>query len=111
MGGKDKDKETEDRIEEVDVGQWPSHPIVAAEQHRDGVLRAKLSGNGVSRSTWRSVSEHRLILRLCCSGQTVSLLYESRIRHCLVSVGVISDLTSRASPVRAMGLEVQYFAE
>lgn len=43
--------------------------------------------------------------------QTISLLYESRIRHCLVSVGVISDLSSRSNPVRAMGLEVQYFAE
>lgn len=48
MGGKDKDKEAEGRIEEVDMGQWPSHPIVAGEQHRDGVLRAKVSGNGVS---------------------------------------------------------------
>jgi len=111
IGGKDKDKEVEDRIEEVDVGQWPSHPVVAAEQHRDGVLRAKVSGNGVSRDFRKFDAELRLISRSCSSEKTVSLLYESRIRHCLVSVGVISDLTSRASPVRAMGLEVQYFAE
>jgi len=72
MGGKDKEKEAEGRIEEVDLGQWPSHPIVAGEQHRDGVLRAKVSGNGVSYSTWRTVAEHRLNFALldrpcpCC---------------------------------------------
>lgn len=42
--------------------------------------------------------------------QSIALLYEARIRKCLVSVGVISDLLSRQRPVQSVGLEVQYFS-
>ncbi|WWC88282.1 uncharacterized protein L201_003189 [Kwoniella dendrophila CBS 6074] len=54
---------------------------------RDGVLKARLSGN------W-----------------SIALLYEARIRKCLVSVGIVSDLASRQRPIRSIGLEVQYFS-
>ncbi|WWC62998.1 uncharacterized protein I303_105596 [Kwoniella dejecticola CBS 10117] len=54
---------------------------------RDGVLKARLSGN------W-----------------SIALLYEARIRKCLVSVGIVSDLASRQRPIRSVGLEVQYFS-
>ncbi|BEJ08070.1 hypothetical protein CcaverHIS641_0501550 [Cutaneotrichosporon cavernicola] len=53
---------------------------------RDGVLKARLSGN------W-----------------SLALLYEARIRKSLVSVGLVSDVfggTGRA--IRGVGLEVQY---
>jgi hypothetical protein len=44
--------------------------------------------------------------------QLVSFLYESRIRKCLVSVGVVSDFSSRSSnPVKTIGMEVQYFSD
>ncbi|GMK56002.1 hypothetical protein CspeluHIS016_0210580 [Cutaneotrichosporon spelunceum] len=55
---------------------------------RDGVLKARLSGN------W-----------------SLALLYEARIRTCLVSVGLVSDVfggTGRA--LRGVGLEVQYYS-
>jgi distribution and morphology protein 10 len=42
--------------------------------------------------------------------QSISLLYEARIRNCLVSIGVMSDLLSRQKPIRSVGLEVQYFS-
>jgi distribution and morphology protein 10 len=42
--------------------------------------------------------------------QSIALLYEARIRKCLVSVGVISDLLSRQRPIQSVGLEVQYFS-
>ncbi|WVW85117.1 hypothetical protein I302_107154 [Kwoniella bestiolae CBS 10118] len=54
---------------------------------RDGVLKARLSGN------W-----------------SIALLYEARIRKCLVSVGIVSDLASRQRPIRSVGVEVQYFS-
>ncbi|WRT66738.1 uncharacterized protein IL334_003701 [Kwoniella shivajii] len=54
---------------------------------RDGVLKARVSGN------W-----------------SIALLYEARIRKCLVSVGIVSDLASRQRPIRSVGLEVQYFS-
>ncbi|KAI9634632.1 uncharacterized protein MKK02DRAFT_16182 [Dioszegia hungarica] len=56
-------------------------------EDRDGILKAKISGN------W-----------------SISLLYEARIRNCLVSIGVISDLVSRQKPIRSVGVEVQYFS-
>ncbi|KAK4684266.1 hypothetical protein P7C73_g5917, partial [Tremellales sp. Uapishka_1] len=54
---------------------------------RNGVLKARLTGN------W-----------------SFALLYESRIRNCLVSVGVVADLVSRQRPITSVGLEVQYFS-
>lgn len=58
------------------------------DKERDGVLKASLRGD------W-----------------SLALLYESRIRNCLVSVGLVSDVfsgTSRA--IRGVGLEVQYYS-
>ncbi|EAL17246.1 hypothetical protein CNBN0730 [Cryptococcus deneoformans B-3501A] len=57
------------------------------DDERDGVLKARLSGN------WQ-----------------FALLYEARIRNCLVSAGVLADLTGRQHPIRSIGLEVQYFS-
>lgn len=55
---------------------------------RDGVLKGRISGNGL-----------------------VSMVYESRMRQCLVSVGVVSDLSSRSRPIRGVGMEVQYLSD
>jgi distribution and morphology protein 10 len=59
------------------------------DHERDGVLKARISGN------WSLV-----------------LLYESRIRNCLVSVGLISDILSGNSgkAIRSVGLEVHYYS-
>ncbi|OWT35787.1 mitochondrial distribution and morphology protein 10 [Cryptococcus neoformans Bt1] len=57
------------------------------DDERDGVLKARLSGN------WQ-----------------FALLYEARIRNCLVSAGVLADLTGRQHPIKSIGLEVQYFS-
>lgn len=40
----------------------------------------------------------------------VSLLWEGKLRNCLVSVGVRADLSSRNMPLRGVGMEVMYFS-
>lgn len=40
----------------------------------------------------------------------VSLLWEGRIRNLLISLGVISDFSSRSKPIKAIGLELSYFS-
>ncbi|RSH90765.1 Mitochondrial distribution and morphology protein 10 [Saitozyma podzolica] len=64
-----------------------SASTLAVENERDGVLKARLSGNS-----------------------SIALLYEARIRNCFVSFGVVSDLLSRQRPIRSIGVEVQYFS-
>ncbi|WVQ73447.1 mitochondrial distribution and morphology protein 10 [Cryptococcus sp. DSM 104548] len=54
---------------------------------RDGVLKARLANN------WQ-----------------IALLYEARIRNCLVSAGINADLTGTQRPIKSVGLEVQYFS-
>ncbi|RXK40020.1 mitochondrial distribution and morphology protein 10 [Tremella mesenterica] len=56
-------------------------------EDRDGVLRARISGTG-----------------------SLAVLYEARIKNCLVSIGAVSDFTSRQRPIRSVGLEVQYYS-
>ncbi|KAF8974771.1 mitochondrial distribution and morphology protein 10 [Flammula alnicola] len=40
----------------------------------------------------------------------VSLMWEGRLRNMLVSLGVVSDLSSRAKPIKGLGLEVAFFS-
>lgn len=93
LGGSLRDDPGPDAEPElVDIAEKAMRQVGAArlkaEKERDGVLKASLRGD------W-----------------SLALLYESRIRNCLVSVGLVSDVfsgTSRA--IRGVGLEVQYYS-
>ena len=37
-------------------------------------------------------------------------MWEGRVKNLLVSLGVVSDLTNRSKPIRAVGLELAYFS-
>ena len=86
------------------------------DEERDGVIKARLSGNWVCLLSICSMVDLSVMLvqaaraRRLTDAQSISLLYEARIRNCLVSIGVMSDLLSRQKPIRSVGLEVQYFS-
>ncbi|KAG9047486.1 Mitochondrial distribution and morphology protein 10 [Tulasnella sp. UAMH 9824] len=40
----------------------------------------------------------------------VAIMWESRLRNALFSLGVVSDLSDRSKPIRSMGLEIAYFS-
>ncbi|KAH9940569.1 mitochondrial distribution and morphology protein 10 [Amylocystis lapponica] len=40
----------------------------------------------------------------------VSLLWEGRLKNILVSLGIVSNLSSRSKPIKAIGLELAYFS-
>ncbi|OBZ76117.1 Mitochondrial distribution and morphology protein 10 [Grifola frondosa] len=40
----------------------------------------------------------------------VSLLWEGRVRNILVSLGVVSNLSSRSKPIKTIGVELSYFS-
>ena len=42
--------------------------------------------------------------------QDISLLWEGRLHNMLVSFGIVSNLTSRSKPIKAIGLELSYFS-
>ncbi|KAG9219197.1 hypothetical protein CCMSSC00406_0001607 [Pleurotus cornucopiae] len=44
------------------------------------------------------------------TSQNVSLMWEGRLRNMLVSLGVVSDFSSRTKPIKAIGLELSYFS-
>lgn len=37
------------------------------------------------------------------------MLWEGRLRHVLVGLGVVSDLGNPSKPIKALGLELTYF--
>ncbi|KIR32166.1 mitochondrial distribution and morphology protein 10 [Cryptococcus deuterogattii MMRL2647] len=80
-------------VTDANAGELPQQvmPRLQRQQgiddERDGVLKARLSDN------WQ-----------------FAFLYEARIRNCLVSAGILADLTGRQHPIRSIGLEVQYFS-
>ncbi|TFK27091.1 hypothetical protein FA15DRAFT_614750 [Coprinopsis marcescibilis] len=53
---------------------------------------------------------HGVIKARASTNNDVSLMWEGRIRQMLVSLGVVSDLSSRSKPVKAIGMEVSYFS-
>ncbi|KAI0776030.1 mitochondrial distribution and morphology protein 10 [Trametes elegans] len=40
----------------------------------------------------------------------VALLWEGRLRNVLVSLGVVSNLSSRSKPIKSVGIELSYFS-
>ncbi|KAH9846952.1 mitochondrial distribution and morphology protein 10 [Lenzites betulinus] len=40
----------------------------------------------------------------------IALLWEGRLRNVLVSLGVVSNLSSRSKPIKSIGLELSYFS-
>ncbi|KAG6378465.1 hypothetical protein JVT61DRAFT_12723 [Boletus reticuloceps] len=58
-----------------------------------------------SKSDIRGVVKTRI-----STNNTVSLLWEGRLKQMLVSLGVVSDLSSRSKPIKAIGLELSYFS-
>ncbi|KAN0097712.1 Protein of unknown function (DUF3722) domain containing protein [Tylopilus felleus] len=58
-----------------------------------------------SKSDIRGVMKTRI-----STNNTVSLVWEGRLKQMLVSLGVISDLSSRSKPIKAIGLELSYFS-
>ena len=95
----------EDRVEALsDTVSKRVDSIPAVMEERDGVLKARISGDSVCLLQLSAVPMYK------ADKQSIALLYEARIRKCLVSVGVISDLLSRQRPIKSIGLEVQYFS-
>ncbi|KAG2152021.1 mitochondrial distribution and morphology protein 10 [Suillus cothurnatus] len=44
------------------------------------------------------------------TNNNVSLMWEGRLKQMLVSLGFVSDLSSRSKPIKAIGLELSYFS-
>jgi len=80
--------EENENIPATSSERLPLQPVCHPEpQEIQGVIKAKISTNN-----------------------DVSLLWEGRIRNMLVSLGLVSDLSSRAKPIKAIGLELSYFS-
>lgn len=88
-----------------DVASMPL--IVAPEPWQDvrGVVKARASTNNVS-LRFSNVC-HSVWLK---PPQDVSLMWEGRLSNMLVSLGIVSDLSSRSKPIKAIGLELSYFS-
>jgi distribution and morphology protein 10 len=84
----------------------PSAPtdMIGEPRTVQGVLKASVSTNQVSVCPlyFHSVDLGAL--------KTASLLWEGRLRKVLVGLGVVSNLANRSEPIKAMGLELAYFA-
>lgn len=74
------------RTNSVHSEKWDQQPSATATDMR-GVVKARMS-----------------------TKNNVALLWEGRLKQMLVSLGVISDLSSRSKPITAIGLELSYFS-
>ncbi|KIO12797.1 hypothetical protein M404DRAFT_12922 [Pisolithus tinctorius Marx 270] len=74
------------RASSLPAERWDQQPSTMATDLR-GVVKARISTNN-----------------------NVALLWEGRLKQMLVSLGVISDLSSRSKPIKAIGLELSYFS-
>jgi len=77
-------------VENVPAVEQPPSPLVKADEpYSDiqGVVKARIS-----------------------TSNNVSLMWEGRLKQVLVSLGVVSDLSSRSKPIKGIGLEVSYFS-
>ncbi|KIM90998.1 hypothetical protein PILCRDRAFT_811512 [Piloderma croceum F 1598] len=59
-------------------------------------------------NSWEDV--HGVVKARASTNSDVSLMWEGRLRSMLVSLGIVSDLSSRSKPIKAIGLELSYFS-
>ncbi|KAJ7591213.1 mitochondrial distribution and morphology protein 10 [Mycena floridula] len=55
-------------------------------------------------------SVHGVVKARASTSNDVSLMWEGRLRNMLVSLGVVSNLSNRSRPIKAIGLELSYFS-
>ncbi|CAK5275751.1 unnamed protein product [Mycena citricolor] len=73
--------------------------------------RADADSEDESPLTSRESGQVRGVLKARAStNRDVALLWEGRVQQTLVSVGVVSDLSNSAKPIKAIGLELSYFS-
>jgi len=53
---------------------------------------------------------HGVVKARASTSNDVSLMWEGRLQNMLLSLGVVSDFSSRSKPIKAIGLEVSYFS-
>ena len=82
----------------------PTPPPFPPVEDVQGVVKARASTNNVRSHQFSPYPPLSLTL------QDVSLMWEGRLRNMLVSLGVVSDFSSRSKPIKAIGLEVSYFS-
>jgi len=65
--------------------------------------------SSVSLDTW--AEDVQGVVKARASTTTdISLMWEGRLRNMLVSLGIVSNLSSRSKPIKAVGLELAYFS-
>lgn len=91
-------------------GEWWIQKTREAEKDDvAGVLKMRCSTNGVSTPISRELCFWTKLTRMYFS-QDLSMLYVSRFSKVLCSIGVVGDMRSPVTPVRGMGLELQFFS-
>jgi len=90
---------TDDDIGRMAPSQNNSLPLPEV----NGVVKARASTNNVRNSSFYKCCRDKFV-------QDVSLMWEGRLRNMLVSLGVVSDLSSRSKFIKALGLEIAFFS-
>ncbi|RDB23236.1 Mitochondrial distribution and morphology protein 10 [Hypsizygus marmoreus] len=53
---------------------------------------------------------HGVVKARASTNNDIALMWEGRLKNMLVSLGVVSDFSSRSKPIKAIGLELSYFS-
>ncbi|KAJ8086230.1 Mitochondrial distribution and morphology protein 10 [Marasmius tenuissimus] len=80
---------------------------------RDSSLEGSTSSSGAAEQEQErggKKSIHGVVKARASTSNDVSIMWEGRIRNMLVSLGVVSDFSSRVKPIKSMGLELSYFS-
>lgn len=74
-------------------------------QKLEGLIKARI---GFTEVCIRIKDERMSFIEYMLQG--LALMWEGRLKNTLFSIGLTADLSSRSSPIRTIGLEMQYFS-
>ncbi|KAF8162544.1 mitochondrial distribution and morphology protein 10 [Pholiota molesta] len=93
------------------VEWWLRRPPTAVLTAAEGAVALAVAPAGLSPVGLSPLSEVNGVIKARASTTNdVSLMWEGRLRNMLVSLGVVSDLSSRSKPIKSLGLEVAFFS-
>ncbi|KAF9057398.1 mitochondrial distribution and morphology protein 10 [Panaeolus papilionaceus] len=84
---------------------WLRKPLVSPSEDDANAVAVSQEPPSLQSSEVRGVVKAR-----ASTSNDVALMWEGRLRNMLVSLGVVSDLSSRTKPIKALGLEVAFFS-
>ncbi|ETW84539.1 hypothetical protein HETIRDRAFT_433326 [Heterobasidion irregulare TC 32-1] len=90
--------------------EWWLRRSKSKSQDSDPAAPALASPEPAADAPWSAEEITGVVKARASTSNDVALMWEGRLKNLLISLGVVSNLSSRSKPIKSLGLELSYFS-